>query len=51
MPPSQIFLSTRTRRHYPGRRAGAQGVPVSVLLVIVLFLWVLAAVMLWSEVL
>jgi hypothetical protein len=48
MPPSQIFLSTRRRREYPRRRAWARGVPVSVLLTIVLFLWALAAVMLLS---
>jgi hypothetical protein len=49
MPPSQIFVSTRSRREYPRRRPTAQVVPVSLLLLVVLLVWALAAfVMSWG---
>jgi|HubBroStandDraft_1064217.scaffolds.fasta_scaffold1151611_1 hypothetical protein len=51
MPPSQIFVSTRSRREYPRRRATAPIMPVSVLLAVVLFVWVLTAAVLWWGVL
>jgi hypothetical protein len=51
MPPSQIFVSTRSRREYPRRRATAPIIPVSVLLAVVLLVWVLAAAVLWWGVL
>ncbi|HWF34875.1 MAG TPA: hypothetical protein VG295_05875 [Solirubrobacteraceae bacterium] len=47
MRPAQIFLSTRSRREYSRRRAVAQVAPMSVLLVVLLFAWALAAVVLW----
>jgi hypothetical protein len=48
MPPSQIFVSTRTRREYPRRRGSVAGVPASALLVVVLLVWVLMALVLWG---
>jgi hypothetical protein len=47
MPPSQIFLSTCSRREYSRRRPSARGVPVSLLLVLVLIVWGLATFVLW----
>lgn len=47
MPPSQIFVSTRTRREFQRRRSSATYVPVSMLLAMVLAAWALAALMLW----
>jgi hypothetical protein len=47
MQPSQIFVSTRTRREYPRRRASAPISPVSMLVVLVLLAWALAALVLW----
>jgi hypothetical protein len=47
MPPSQIFVSTRSRREYPRRRPAASVLPVSLLLVVVLLVWVLAAFVMW----
>lgn len=47
MPPSQIFVSTRTRREFQRRRSAATYVPVSMLVAVLLAAWVLAAVMLW----
>jgi hypothetical protein len=47
MPPTQIFVSTRSRREYPRRRRLASVVPLSVLLVaFVVLAWTLAAFML-----
>jgi hypothetical protein len=49
MPPPQIFVSTRSRREYPRRRAAAPAVPLSVLLVaFVVLVWALVAFALWS---
>jgi hypothetical protein len=51
MPPSQIFVSTRTRREYQRRRGAPPAVPASMLLVLALFVWALAVLVLgWSAV-
>ncbi|HEY5318821.1 MAG TPA: hypothetical protein VIJ20_12605 [Solirubrobacteraceae bacterium] len=47
MPPSQIFVSTRSRREYPRRRASTSVLPVPFLLFVILLVWVLAAYVLW----
>jgi hypothetical protein len=47
MPPSQIFVSTRSRRDYARRRASAPIVPVWMLVVLVLLVSMLAAFLLW----
>jgi len=47
MPPTQIFVSSRSRREYPRRRPSASVVPPAVLLAVVLIVWVLAAWVLW----
>lgn len=48
MPPSQIFVSTRSRRQYPRRRPTSSVVPVSMLAVVVVVLaWLLAVVTVW----
>jgi hypothetical protein len=49
MPPSQIFVSTRSRREYPRRRPSAPILPVPLLLgAVILLVWVLAAFALWA---
>jgi hypothetical protein len=49
MPPTQIFVSTRSRREYPRRRPSSAIVPFSALLVAVLVVLVWAlAFMLWG---
>ncbi len=47
MPPSQIFLSTRSRREYSRRRAAAPVVPGVMLLIVILVVWALAVLALW----
>ncbi|MEA2198281.1 MAG: hypothetical protein QOJ25_2332 [Solirubrobacteraceae bacterium] len=47
MPPSQIFVSTRTRREFQRRRGANPIVSVHMLLLLVLLVWVLAALVLW----
>jgi hypothetical protein len=47
MPPSQIFVSTRSRREYQRRRTSTPIVPLSLLLVVVLLVWALATFVLW----
>ena len=47
MPPSHIFVSTRSRREYPRRRPSAPVLPLSLLLLVVLLVWALAAAVLW----
>lgn len=47
MPPSQIFLSTRSRREYPRRRPSAPPVPVPLLLLAFVLFWALAVLVLW----
>jgi hypothetical protein len=47
MPPSQIFVSTRSRRQYPRRRSSAPIVPLSLLLAVALVAWALAVLVLW----
>ena len=47
MPPSQIFVSTRSRRQYPRRRASAPIVPVPVLVILAVLVSTLAALLLW----
>jgi hypothetical protein len=46
MPPSQIFVSTRSRREYPRRRSASPIVPVSVLLLVVVLVWALSVLVL-----
>jgi hypothetical protein len=48
MPPSQIFVSTRSRREYPRRRPSIPIIPVSLLLVVVALVWMLTAFVLSS---
>ena len=49
MPPSHIFLSTRSRREYQRRRPSALVLPVRMLLAAVVVLaWMLAAWALWA---
>ncbi|HWF26438.1 MAG TPA: hypothetical protein VG275_13365, partial [Solirubrobacteraceae bacterium] len=51
MPPSQIFVSTRTRREYQRRRGAPPIVPVPMLLLLILLVWGLAALVLgWGGV-
>jgi hypothetical protein len=48
MPPPQIFVSTRSRREYPRRRASLMVMSVTrLLLALVLVIWALAVVLLW----
>jgi hypothetical protein len=48
MPPTQIFVSSRSRREYPRRRPWASPLPVSMLLVaLVVLLWMVAALVFW----
>jgi hypothetical protein len=47
MPPAHIFVSTRSRREYPRRRAFAPVLPASVLVVVMLVVSALAALLLW----
>lgn len=47
MPPSQIFVSTRTRREFHRRRATATYVPMSMVVGLLLAAWALAALILW----
>jgi hypothetical protein len=51
MPPSQIFVSTRSRREYPRRRPTTPILPLSLLLAVVLLVWALAVVVFWWGVL
>ena len=46
MQPSQIFVSTRSRREYPRRRGSVPVLPVSVLVVVAFFAWALAVLVL-----
>jgi hypothetical protein len=49
MPPPHIFVSTRSRREYPRRRASAPLLPLTLLVgAVILSIWVLAAFALWA---
>lgn len=51
MPPSQIFVSTRTRREYDRRHGATPGLPVLTLLVLLLLVWALAVLLMgWGGV-
>ena len=48
MPPSHIFVSSRSRREYPRRRPSASVLPLSMLVVaLIALVWALAVLAFW----